>query len=654
MRAAFCLLVSAVVLAAQDDPATARLEREMARISKIAGGVVGAAAIHIETGRRVTLNPNERFPMASTVKVPLAVQLLTLVDEGKERLDRMVTLEQKDLHPGSGTLTDLFNQPGVSLSIRNLLELMLLISDNSATDVLLKVAGGPQAVNDRLAKLGIRGIRVDRPTVLLIADAAAVTLPPEEQWTPPVFAGALRASPAEARTEARKKFQDDPRDTATPDGMAQLLMGIHRKDLLKRETAELLLDIMRRCRTGAARIKGILPEGTPVAHKTGSMPMVTNDVGILTLPDHAGHVALAVFVKKSEREAAQVERGIAETARAVHDFFLFHPKGPLDFDKMAERIVTALKPQRGERFYMRPDPGYFEGLLPTLRQRMEQAGAVETNVLAEASIYMALPMGPASPGRFPQEAAALRKWTDQGGARRQLHFHWREGSVFSDGLYGEHSAALDGLYQEALDIDYQGLSARQDRVIAQLRSGVVRVRTPSGTDIRFRVGDRPFNKQDGDASADRARAARIRIDRDIELPSGVVRVAPLEESVDGTVVIPEGRFAGQTAKNVRLVFKRGKMIKHEAAENLAAVEQMLKSGGDAAGSFREFAIGLHPKLRPQPGVRVLPYYGYGEGVVRLSLGDNEELGGNVRGGFVRWFFFPDAQVDVNGRPLAIN
>jgi hypothetical protein len=82
-----------------------------------------------------------------------------------------------------------------------------------------------------------------------------------------------------------------------------------------------------------------------------------------------------------------------------------------------------------------------------------------------------------------------------------------------------------------------------------------------------------------------------------------------------------------------------------ARENLPAVESYLNAGGEAARRFREFALGFNPQL---PG---LAYYGYGAGAVRLSLGDNQELGGAVRGGFVRWFFFPDATVEVNSRAL---
>ena len=308
------------------DPALPRLEREIARLAKGAGGVVGVTAIHLESNRRVSLNGGDRFPMASTYKVPIAVQLLTRVDKGELRLDQMIQLQPSDLHPGSGTLTDLFNKPGLALSVRNLMELMLLISDNSATDVCLRLAGGPEAVTARMREIGINGIDVNRSTARLIGDWRGITqVVPENEWSPALFQKLSEALKPEEIKAAATRFDADPRDTATPDGMVTLLARIFRKDLLKSESAELLLDIMRRCRTGDARLKGMLPLGTEVAHKTGTIGGTTNDVGIVTLPDDAGHVAIAVFVKSSDKETSARERTIAEVARAIHDYFLFQP-----------------------------------------------------------------------------------------------------------------------------------------------------------------------------------------------------------------------------------------------------------------------------------------------------------------------------------------
>lgn len=652
LAAAVAALVLVTPVTAADSQLL-RLEHEMERVSQIAGGEVGASVIHLETGRKVSFHGDDRFPMASTFKIPVAVQLLHRVDRGELKLDQMIEIHPSDLHPGSGTLTALFNQPGVSLSIRNLMDLMLLISDNSAADILLRLAGGPDAVTARMRDLGIEGISVNRSTARLIADWDGVkNLPPESQWSPAMWHRLFEAvSPDDAR-KAAAAADRDPRDTSTPSAMATLLARIWLKDreVLKPESADLLLDILRRCETGQARLKGILPEGTEVAHKTGSIGGSTNDVGIVTLPDNTGHVAIAVFVKASDKPTAERERAIAEVARSAHDFFLFETApGALDYDHMAQKIVEALKPARGERVMFGGDPDYFQDLSDALRKRLKEAGAVETRELGAAEIYLWLPLSTRKIS--PDERKALEAWLERGGARREIHFHWAEGSVEPDGLPGAHSPALDRVYQNALDIDYAALSAAQDRAIKLLRSATVRVRTPEGTDISLEVGKRPFNKQDGNASAHRARAARVRVDREIELPAGVLRVAPVEESVNGRLVIPSARFPKGTVRNLKLEFHDGMVTGIAADENMEAADDAISAGGDAARSFREFALGFNPRLENPSGGSTLAYYGYGAGVVRMSLGDNTELGGRVEGDFVRWFFFADASVEVNGQLL---
>ncbi len=317
---------------------------------------------------------------------------------------------------------------------------------------------------------------------------------------------------------------------------------------------------------------------------------------------------------------------------------------PLDYDRMAGRIVAALKVRPGERVLVGAEPGHFGGLAAPLERRLRAAGATLVRDLDQADVYLWLPRRTELPAA---RRAALAAWLDRGGARREIHFHWEGGSVRPDGLAGEHSAELDAVYQQALEIDYAALADAQERAIARLRAGTVRVRTPAGTDLSFRVGDRPFNRQDGDASPERAQAARVRVDREIELPAGVLRVAPVEETASGRIVVPEGRFGAAVARGVTFEIAKGRVVRITARENVGAVEAYLNAGGETARRFREFGLGFNPKL---PG---LAYYGYGAGAVRLSLGDNQELGGAVRGGFVRWFFFPDATVEVDGRPLKV-
>ena len=164
-----------------------RLQGEIARAAESAGGIVGMSAVHLESGRTVGFHSGERFPMASAYKIPIAVQLLCRVDRGEISLSQMVELQPRDLRPGSGMIAGLLKAPGVALSVRNLLELMLLISDNTATDLLLRMAGGPDAVTARVRSLGITDLDVSRPTVNLIAEQSGYLLPPEAEWNPELF-----------------------------------------------------------------------------------------------------------------------------------------------------------------------------------------------------------------------------------------------------------------------------------------------------------------------------------------------------------------------------------------------------------------------------------------------------------------------------------
>jgi hypothetical protein len=330
----------------------------------------------------------------------------------------------------------------------------------------------------------------------------------------------------------------------------------------------------------------------------------------------------------------------------------------LPYDKIAERMAAALKLSPGERVLLRVHGDTFPDLAPVVRQRLERDGArVETlpygpapdleSRLARTDVYVWLP-APAS-ATPPDQGAVLARWVD-GGGRRELHVHWGDGTRHADGTPARHTPAFDQIYLDALDIDYEALGAHMDRAIARLRNGEVHVTSPAGTNLRFRVGDRPFNKQDGDGSKARAERGRMRIDRHIELPAGVLRVAPIEESVGGVMVVPSMAFADGNAVDVRLEFERGRVMRSSARSGHDKVAALLKNQ-PASTQFREFCLGFNPRLAAPAGELAIPYYGYGAGVVRLSLGDNTELAGNVRGGFVMWMFFTGMTVHAGGETI---
>jgi len=329
------------------------------------------------------------------------------------------------------------------------------------------------------------------------------------------------------------------------------------------------------------------------------------------------------------------------------------------YEAMARRIVEALRPARGERVILRFDPETMPALEPKVKRLLEQAGAVvETLAYGDApefeqqlkntDIYVWLPAGPRAITP-PIQAVLLGRWLDSGRGR-QVHFHWGDGTRATDGLPAQHSAAYDRVYMDALDIDYRALDRQMDAAIGKLKSGEISVTTPAGTNLRFRVGDRPFTKQNGDASKERMKSARVRIDREIELPAGALRVAPLEASVNGVMVVPWARIGGAEVTNIRLEFKEGAVTRFSAETNEEALKKAFDFG-PGLKKFREIGIGFNPKLTTPDGERWLAYYGYGAGVVRLGLGDNSELGGEARGFPVRWLFFPDASVRVGNDVL---
>jgi hypothetical protein len=351
--------------------------------------------------------------------------------------------------------------------------------------------------------------------------------------------------------------------------------------------------------------------------------------------------------------------------------FASAPSGQMNAQAIAKLLLDALKLQPGERVVIPRDSDYFGDLVMELERGVKAAGAEPIvidwspkgkprpgapirEMLEAAQVFLWLPFRTAEREVTPAETQDIARWTDLGGARRQIHFHWDQGSVEADGLPGQHTANLDALYGEALKVDYRAMAAKQAAAMKLLTNGPVRVTTLDGTDIRFELRDRPFNRQDGDASASRMESAKVRVDREIEYPAGVLRVAPIEETAQGTMVIPEARFEGKVVKGLRLIIKDGKADQMIASDGLAAVQNGLMNAGDAALRFREFGLGFNPKLRPLPKSRIMPYFGYGAGVVRLSLGDNEELGGSIRGAFRRWFFFPNATVVAAKRTLVRN
>lgn len=301
------------------------LEAKIRSIAEAAGGTTGVSVLHLESGRGASVRGREALPMASVFKLPVAYELLWRVDRGALRLDQKIALSVGDLRVGHSPIADRHPSAGITLSIGELLEAMLVDGDNTAADILLRLSGGPEVVTAQLEEAGLSGIRVDRSEAELAFDTFGATPPPRADWSPASLDAAFAAVPEERRRAAFERFLEDPRDTATADALALLLRDAQEGRRLTPESRARLLSLMGKTRTGPARILAGVPPNTEVADRTGTggelggRNVCTNDIGIVTLPNGRGHLAIAVLIKGSDRSLTQREKAIADIARAAYD-----------------------------------------------------------------------------------------------------------------------------------------------------------------------------------------------------------------------------------------------------------------------------------------------------------------------------------------------
>jgi beta-lactamase class A len=321
---ALILSLAGPLTAAPDGGRLDELRKHIEAACADTDGRVGLAAKHLETGEELLVNGDEPFPMASTFKLPVLVEVLAQAAEGRFSLDDEVSIRPEDQHLGSGLLADL-TAPGVRLSVRNVAMLMMLISDNSAADILLAKVGADN-VNQRLRRFGIEGLTVNRSCQELILDTLGLDFEKYGRLSPAEIGAAVAKAERDKPgylDEVRRNFSRDDKDRTTPRAMNALLEKIQKKEILDPASCDLVLDIMFKCQTGQGRIKGLLPPGTAVAHKTGTIGGTANDVGLIVLPDGLGHVALSILAKDFTRDTSEVEKIISQCARYVYDYFTF-------------------------------------------------------------------------------------------------------------------------------------------------------------------------------------------------------------------------------------------------------------------------------------------------------------------------------------------
>jgi len=272
-----------------NEPFDAELAGRIRALSNGAGGTVGVAIIHVETGRIVTLEGAKQLPLYSVFKLPLAVSVLKSVEENKLALEKKIRVTPEDVAPGSQFNLDLWRKP-VERSVRELLEVSIVRSDNTSSDKLLGLVGGPAGVTQRMRSMGFANIDIHSSTREFAAH---------------------RANP----------------NTGSAEDLARLLAQLQKGEILASPQLEILLGFMRRALMGEKRLRGNLPKDTPVADKTGTGEAAsnTNDVGLITLPAGKGHLAMAVLISGSRLTAEAQEKLIAELARTAYDAHVSPP-----------------------------------------------------------------------------------------------------------------------------------------------------------------------------------------------------------------------------------------------------------------------------------------------------------------------------------------
>ena len=303
------------------------LQAEIATLAAELEGDVGAAVIHLETGHGAATRGDEPFFLASVYKLPIAVALLRHVDAGTVALGDTVRLAPWDFRIGRATLAP--NEPGGggAYTVARLLEAQVRDSDNTASDALLRLAGGPSTVTDTLRALHLDGIRIDREEGETLLEFYGIGDSfPEKERTPDRLAARVQASAPEVRALAVDRFARHPEDAGSALALAELLDRLWRGELLSTAGTELLLGHLRNGWIDTRLVAG-LPPGTPVWHKTGTYgEAATHDAGIVELPDGT-HLIVVVLTRQPRRDTEAAEWTIAAITRAAWDFWAAPPEG---------------------------------------------------------------------------------------------------------------------------------------------------------------------------------------------------------------------------------------------------------------------------------------------------------------------------------------
>ncbi|WP_419702081.1 class A beta-lactamase, subclass A2 [Mucilaginibacter sp. NFX135] len=259
-------------------------------IAKEGKGTVGVSILNLDTHDTLSYNGHAQLPMQSVMKFSIAITVLHGIDEGHFKLDQPIHIDKSDYYDTYSPLKDKHPGGNFDITIRELLSYMVSLSDNVACDVLLKTLGGIDKVNTYIHSIGI-------PNIAFKATEFQMAQSWDVQYT----------------------------NWAEATGLTHLLDLAFKPDFLSPANHAYLWKIMQETSTGPNQIKGLLPVGTVVYHKTGrsgtneqGITAATNDIGIITLPN-GKHLAIAVFVSDTPVNQTIRESIISRIAKAAYD-----------------------------------------------------------------------------------------------------------------------------------------------------------------------------------------------------------------------------------------------------------------------------------------------------------------------------------------------
>ncbi len=279
------------------------LDRLRAAVERITTSVSATWGIYIkslDTGEELAINADQPMDTMSVIKIPLMVEVFEQVKAGKLSLSDRYTLAAADVLPGTGVLRSL--EPGAVVTVKDLVTLMIIVSDNTATDVLYRLVGGPEAVNARMVALGLTKTRA-------VASARA--------WF-----DALNAE------RDRTKFHREgrhPFGLSTPREIGELLERMERGTLVDKASSDQMLRILRG-QIYRTRIPRFL-SGFAIPHKTGDfLPYIANDVGVLESP--GATVVVSIFTANHFGNGWMLEEAIGRVAAEVAAYFGYRRAEP--------------------------------------------------------------------------------------------------------------------------------------------------------------------------------------------------------------------------------------------------------------------------------------------------------------------------------------